>query len=162
MTNGRLLFLFYSAYFYVKVILRHKHSHLFSEICQRKELLSGSRSCGHWWAGAPGRSQTLTVWQDGCVVWSEHIFWGVEERRGGGRLLLTSPLTHWQSVLESTVHARYVCVIGRVDSMFPACSLPCLWISSHVCPAVPEMNLNSVSNMRQLMHRNSLSLSFLS
>lgn len=55
----RLMEEFYSAPFCVELILRHTLSHLFCEICQHKELLRGSRSCAHPWAGATGRSQTV-------------------------------------------------------------------------------------------------------
>lgn len=81
---------FSSAHFCVEVVLRHKPSHLFCEICQHKELLRGSRSCVPLCADP----RLLTGQLCGLVTFSE--VWGEEGEVEGGkvRLPLISPLSH--------------------------------------------------------------------
>lgn len=114
---------FYSAHFCVEVNLRHKLSHLFSEICQHKELMRGPQSCTHSCSGAAGRSQTSDRVTGQLCGLVRTLFLRCEERRGEeGVFPLISPLSRWQSVLESTVHACYMCVVGSVrmaDSGIP-------------------------------------------
>lgn len=88
---------FYSAHFCVEVNLRHKLSHLFSEICQHKELMRGPQSCTHSCSGAAGRSQTSDRVTGQLCGLVRTLFLRCEERRGEeGVFPLISPLSRWQ------------------------------------------------------------------